>query len=237
MKRLLSMLCILSMLFTAAGCASKQTYAVTYDDVMLYVTPVTQARPGDVVPVVINAREGASFLLQVNGQELSPHDRDEYFITYEFVMPNNDVKITHTIEEEKEVSDITIPASMTCHRISYSTEFAFDGKYMIVTNSEEATRLFAGFSLAYADKIEPYPENFFENNLIIACVQHEGSGSVGHSLKNVIMQDDALIVTITREVPYIGTCDMASWLCLITVSKTALPPTFDVTILTEKKEV
>ena len=237
MKRLLSMLCILSMLFTAAGCASNKTYAVSYDDIMVYVTPVTQARPGDVVPVVINAREGASFLLNVNGVELSPHDRDEYFITYEFVMPSHDVKIEHTIEEEKEVNDITIPASMKCHRIDYSTQYVFDGKYMIVTNSEEASKLFAGFSLMYADTIEPYPEGFFDNNIIIACLQHEGSGSVGHSLKNVIMKENTLTVTITREVPYIGTCDMASWLCLISVSKKALPPAFDVVLLTENKEV
>lgn len=237
MKKILCLICILSMLFTAAGCASKQTYAITYDDVLLYVTPVTEARPGDVVPVVLNAREGASFLLTVNGKELSPHDRDEYFLTYEFVMPYNDVRIEHTTEEVKEVNNITIPASMTCHRISYSTEFAFDGKYMIITNSEEATRLFAGFSLAYADQIEPYPDGFFDNNIIIACLQHEGSGSVGHSLKNAIMREGKLFITITREVPYIGTCDMASWLCLISVSKKALPPAFDVTILTENKEV
>ena len=152
-------------------------------------------------------------------------------------MPNHDVKIEHTTEEEKEVNDITIPASMKCHRIDYSTQFAFDGKYMVITNSEEATRLFAGFSLMYADKIEPYPEHFFDNNIIIACVQHEGSGSVGHSLKGVILKENLLTITINREVPYIGTCDMASWLCLISVSKNMLPPAMEINIVVEKVEV
>lgn len=236
MKRLLSMLCILTLLFTT-GCASSQQFAVSYDDIMLYVTPVTSAKPGDIVPVKVNAKEGASFHLYVNDIEMSPHAKDEYFITYEFVMPYNDVSIKHTIEEEKEMTDITIPASMQCHRIDYSTQYAFDGKYMVITNSDEATRLFAGFSLMYADKIEPYHENFFDNNIIIACVQHEGSGSVGHSLKGVILNENLLTVTINREVPYIGTCDMASWLCLISVSKNMLPPAMEIDIVVEKVEV
>ncbi len=236
MKKILCLICILTLLFTT-GCASSQQFAVSYDDIMLYVTPVTSAKPGDIVPVKVNAKEGASFHLYVNDIEMSPHAKDEYFITYEFVMPYNDVSIKHTIEEEKEMTDITIPASMQCHRIDYSTEYAFDGKYMVITNSEEATRLFAGFSLMYADKIEPYPENFFDNNIIIACVQHEGSGSISHSLSSVKMNGDVLTVTIHRNVPYIGTCDMASWLCLISVSKTALPPIFTVEIETENVEV
>lgn len=236
MKRILCLICILALSLTITGCTST-TYTVHYDDIMCYVTPVTEARPGDIVQVIVNAQEGASFLLNVNGVELSPHDRDAHFITYEFVMPGHDVTISHTIEEEKEVNDITIPASMQRHRIDYSTQYAFDGKYMIIRNSDDATRLFAGFSLMYADKIEPYPEGFFDNNIIIACLQHEGSGSVGHSLGNVIMQDNTLTVTINREVPYLGTCDMASWLCLIAVSKNALPPVFDVEIRVEKQEV
>ena len=135
------------------------------------------------------------------------------------------------------MNSITIPASMHRHRIDYSTQYAFDEKYMIIRNSDDATHLFAGFSLMYADKIEPYPEDFFDNNIIIACLQHEGSGSIGHTLKSVHMNDNALTITINREVPYLGTCDMASWLCLIAVSKTALPPAFDVEITIEKKEV
>ena len=236
MKRILCLLCILALTLTITGCTSK-SYTVHYDDIMLYVTPTTEAAPGQMVQVIVNAKEGASFLLNVNGVELSPHDRDEFFITYEFVMPGHDVTISHKIKEEKEVNDITIPASMQRHRIDYSTQYAFDGKYMIIRNSDDATSLFAGFSLMYADKIEPYPEGFFNNNIIIAYLQHEGSGSVGHSLKSVIMQDNILAITINREVPYLGTCDMASWLCLIAVSKTALPPAFDVEITIEKKEV
>lgn len=236
MKKILCLICILALTLTITGCTSK-SYTVHYDDIMLYVTPTTEATPGQMVQVIVNAKEGASFLLNVNGVALSQHDSDEFFITYEFVMPGHDVTISHTLEEEKEMNDITIPASMHRHRIDYSTQYAFDEKYMIIRNSEDATRLFAGFSLMYADKIEPYPEYFFDNNIIIACLQHEGSGSIGHTLKSVHMNDNGLTITINREVPYIGTCDMASWLCLITISKNALPPVFDAEIIVEKQEV
>lgn len=236
MKKILCLVCILLMLFTTNGCRLDKMYDVNYDDITLYVTPMTKASPGDIVKVVLNAKEGASFLLSVNNIEMSPHDKDEYFITYEFVMPYHDVMITHSIEEEVEMTDITIPASMTRHQISYMTEHAFDGKYMIIRNSDDASQLFAGFALHYPDQIQPYPENFFDNNIIIACLQHEGSGSVGHELRSVKMNGDMLTIVIQRKVPYIGTCDMASWLCLIAVNKAALPPAFTVEIETEKIE-
>lgn len=235
MKRILCLLCILTLSLTIIGCT--QTYAVLYDDIMLYVTPTTNASPGETVNVVVNAQEGASFIVTVNDVELSPHDCNESFITYEFIMPSHAVTIRHIIKEDMKMQDITIPATMSRHRISYATEFAFEGKYTVVTNSDEATQLFAGFSLAYPDEVKPYPTNFFDNNILIACLQHEGSGSIVHTLKSVRMNDNVLTITINREVPYIGTCDMASWLCLIAVSKNALPPVFDVEITMEKQEV
>ena len=233
MKRLLSMLCILSMLFTAAGCAFSKTYTINYDDIMVYVTPVTQARPGDVVTVVVNAQECASFLFYTNDALLSAHTRDEYFITYEFVMPFNNVTITHIEQEELTMNQLTIPATMRTYRIDYSTPYSFEGEYVIVTNREESEKLFAGFSLRNTENIQPYPKDFFENNILIACVQYEGSGSVTHSLKNVTLNNDQLFVTITRNVPSIGTCDIATHLCLISVSKKALPEDMSVIIQIE----
>lgn len=236
MKRILSLFCIFSMLFTITGCTF-QTYSIDYDDATVYVTPKTKAKPGDMVSVVVNTPEGADFFLYVNGYELSPHKQNATQLTYEFMMPYNDVYITHDIKEFPDMNDIRIPASMQCLRISYSTEFAFSGKYVIVRNMQEADALFAGFSLAYAENIQTYPENFFENNLIVAFLQHEGSGSVSHSLDCVTFKDGVLTITINRHVPSIGTCDMASWLCVTAISKQALPDMFGVEIISQEKGV
>lgn len=232
MKKIFCLICIL-ICFGTTGCSSA-TFNVEYDDIMLYVTPVDKAAPGDIVQVKVNAKECASFLFYVDEALLSAHAHDEYFITYEFIMPYHDVKITHIEQEEPEMNQLTIPATMRAYRIDYSTPYSFDGKYMIVTNREESEKLFAGFALQYAETIEPYGENFFENNILVAYVQHEGSGSVSHSLKNVVMEEDTLFITINRHVPYIGTCDMASHLCLIAISKNSLPSTFETVIRTEE---
>lgn len=237
MKRILCLICILAMLLTINGCSSSKTYDIHYDDIMLYVTPTTSAHPGDVVQVIVSAREGASFIISMDTLILSQQDINDKLIIYEFVMPSHDVHITHTKEGEPSMNPITIPASMTRYRISYNTDFAFSGNHAIVTNPTEADALFAGFVLSHEDEIKPYPENFFDNNILIACIQNEGSGSVGHSLKSVILNDSTLTITINREMPYIGTCDIASWLCLISINTSLLPPEFTTHVLTIKQEV
>jgi hypothetical protein len=225
------------MLIAITGCSSSKVYNIYYDDIMLYVTPTTSAHPGDVVQVIVTAREGASFVIFMDALILSQQDVDGNLIIYEFTMPAHDVSITHQMEEQQKMNTIQIPASMSRHRISYETEYAFSGQYMVVTNPDEANTLFAGFSLAHADKIEPYPNNFFDTNIIIAFVKHEGSGSIGHSLKSATVNSNTLTLTINREVPYIGTCDMASWLCLVSVSKSMLPHGFVTQIAIIDKEV
>lgn len=237
MKKILCLTCILALLFAITGCSPNKTYNIYYDDIMFYVTPTTQARTGDVVQVIVNSREGASFTISMDTLILSQQDIDDNLIIYEFVMPAHDVSITHKMEEQQQMNTIQIPASMSRHRISYETDYAFSGQYMVVTNPDEANLLFAGFSLAYADKIEPYPNNFFDTNIIIAFVKHEGSGSIGHSLKSATVNGNTLTLTINREVPYIGTCDMASWLCLVSVSKSMLPHGFVAQIRIVDKEV
>lgn len=234
MKKLISLTLCLLILVGATGCSFAR-YNITYDDASFFIETIDSAKPGDVIKLRTLNSEKAYFY--TNGVALSPKHKDETYTTYEFIMPPHDVHITHVMEEEPMNTPISIPASMQCLRISYSTEFAFTGKYMIVRNMEEASALFAGFSLAYPDKVETYPENFFENHILVAYVQHEGSGSVSHSLKKVFNEEGMTKIVITRHVPYIGTCDMASWLCLISIDKTMLSDPLVLQILTEQEDM
>lgn len=222
--------------YNMMGCTSN-TFHIEYDDIMLYVTPISEARPGDVVQVHVTAREGKSFLLYANDILLSMHQRDEYFITYEFIMPYRNVTVTHSIQEEPQMNPIVIPATMQTHHIDYSTPHTFNDDYHIITTKEDAEKFLAGFSFHDTEKAEIYTEDFFQKNIIVACMQHEGSGSITHSLKNVILDANHLNITIVRHVPSIGTCDMASYLCLIAISTQCLPTHYNIAISTIQENI
>ena len=131
---------------------------------------------------------------------------------------------------------ICIPSVMTCHRIDYSTEYKFDGPCKIVETTEEMKTLLSGFSFRHEDELKAYDSNFFSNCAVVAFLQHEGSGSIGHSLKCAEISDRKLSITIYREIPAIGTCDMASYLCLVSIPRDILPFTSVICINTINKE-
>ncbi len=217
------------------GC-STPSYKITYDDSTLFKLAVSSTKAGDVVQLRMDKREGASFYIHANDILLSPHDFDENDIVYEFIMPQHDVHITCIKEELPVNNNIRIPSTMTRHRIDYSTKYKFNGPYMIVGSVPEAEDLFAGFAFKQEDIPTPYATNFFDNFVLVAFVQHEGSGSVGHSLKCVELLDNKLTITIYREVPSIGTCDMASYLCLVSVPRDILPQVLSLSIQALDKE-
>ena len=60
-----------------------------------------------------------------------------------------------------------------------------------------------------------YDDNWFSSHKLLVVVLEEGSGSVSHTVAEV----NGLGVTIQREIPEVGTCDMAEWHILIEVDK------------------
>ena len=65
---------------------------------------------------------------------------------------------------------------------------------------------------------DAYGDSFFEAHRLLAVVAEAGSGSVRFSLAGVTDSQ----AEICREVPEVGTCDMAAWLILAEV-----PPVFE----------
>ena len=60
-----------------------------------------------------------------------------------------------------------------------------------------------------------YDDNWFSSHKLLVVVLEEGSGSISHTVAEV----NGLGVTIQREIPEVGTCDMAEWHILIEVDK------------------
>ena len=65
------------------------------------------------------------------------------------------------------------------------------------------------------DAIEKYDDSWFSSHKLLVVVLEEGSGSIRHTVAEV----NGLGVTIQREIPEVGTCDMAQWHILIEVDK------------------
>jgi len=60
-----------------------------------------------------------------------------------------------------------------------------------------------------------YNESFFTDNLLVMITVSETSGSNRHALSSITEDNDVLKINIDREVPDIGTADMAGWLIII----------------------
>lgn len=102
------------------------------------------------------------------------------------------------------------------------TSFSFDGDentvfpYTVTINTyEELTAYYENnkenFYLddEFKDTIKEYNREFFHNNTLIISVLEEGSGSVSHTVEKIEKNGDEIYVHIKRNVPEVGTCDMA----------------------------
>ncbi len=62
---------------------------------------------------------------------------------------------------------------------------------------------------------EAYPEAFFRTGRLLTVLVEESSGSNRHKLQEQGLLSDS--VTVIRQIPEVGTCDMAAWLILAEV--------------------
>lgn len=81
-------------------------------------------------------------------------------------------------------------------------------------------------SLDFSDTRDRYDEAFFEESYLIFVLVEEGSGSIRHSVKSVEQTPDKdLRISILREVPEVGTADMAQWHIFLELCRDALVET------------
>lgn len=84
----------------------------------------------------------------------------------------------------------------------------------ILTSREDAVRFLP------EDVAADYSDDFFQNRELLIFTLTEGSGSVRHTLAGVETDDTTIYLDIARQVPEIGTTDMATWLAVVEVEKT-----------------
>lgn len=85
---------------------------------------------------------------------------------------------------------------------------------------EHKEKVYADTTIGFVDTFETYNEEWFENNVLLMAVVEEGSGSIRHSLCNVIKTANGdILINYERIIPELCTDDMACWHIMVGVSK------------------
>ena len=82
-------------------------------------------------------------------------------------------------------------------------------------------------TIGFLDACDKYTAEYFEDQILVMVLLEEGSGSIRHNADNVKHGSDGkLYISIRRDVPEVGTDDMAEWHILIEPEK-------DITVASE----
>lgn len=83
--------------------------------------------------------------------------------------------------------------------------------------------VYSDTTIGFLDACDEYDDGFFEENYLILLLLQEGSGSVRHEVINVTqMLDQRINISVIRELPEIGTSDMAQWHVILELSRDVL---------------
>jgi len=89
-------------------------------------------------------------------------------------------------------------------------------KYGLGHNPDPAS----DYTIGFLDAVQTYNDTFFDQNFLILVLLEEGSGSISHEVYGVKQTaDKKLSISIVRNVPEAGTCDMAQWHIILELSK------------------
>ncbi len=85
---------------------------------------------------------------------------------------------------------------------------------------ERKDKVYSDTTIGFLDACDKYDAAYFEDQILVMVLLEEGSGSIHHNVDNVkIGSDGKLYVSIRRDVPEVGTDDMAEWHILIEPEK------------------
>jgi len=100
---------------------------------------------------------------------------------------------------------------------------AYYTTYREIYNLERRETVYSDTSVGFLDACDKYDAAFFEENYLIFVLLEEGSGSVRHGVEQVTQIDSKSIrVDILREIPEVGTSDMAEWHLILELSRDVL---------------
>ena len=110
------------------------------------------------------------------------------------------------------VTENAIGFSVTPHKSTNTPSGIMFPQIRVIKSVEDFNNYVSEFNNEFANEREKYDEKHFEEKALIVLLLEEGSGSTTHTVNDLVMSEDGkLYVYIDRNVPEVGTCDMAYW--------------------------
>ncbi len=75
------------------------------------------------------------------------------------------------------------------------------------------------FPVRHREQFPEYDAAFFEDNVLAVLYLEEGSGSISHEVTKIRRAGETIEIHIRREIPEVGTCDMAYWTVVAAISR------------------
>lgn len=113
-------------------------------------------------------------------------------------------------------------STMTAYHLDFKDNFTTINPYAIIESVDVLRAIIDNTSIESNIQWEKHKMNYFKQPAIILCTTIECSGSVTHTLREAYIQNNVLQINITRNVPSVGTCNMAYWLFVIEIARSSL---------------
>lgn len=101
-------------------------------------------------------------------------------------------------------------------------------------NLKHKEKVYSDTTIGFEDAIAEYDEEYFRDHNIVLVLLTECSGSIGHKVISVKTNGGIMEIKIERQVPEIGTCDMAGWHIIIETEKVSID---EIKVMVDEKEI
>ena len=110
------------------------------------------------------------------------------------------------------VTENTIGFSVTSHKSTNTPSGIMFPQIRVINSLEHFNNYINEFDNEFSDERQKYDEKYFTEKSLIVLLLEEGSGSITHTINDLVMSDDGkLYVYIDVNVPEAGDCAMAYW--------------------------
>ena len=115
----------------------------------------------------------------------------------------------HEGKEYPITSVVTSTGELTAYYDKYKNEYDFERRQQIASDS----------TTGFLDAVDKYTETYFQDKVLLIILVQEGSGSNRHKITGITKEDGLMTVHVERQIPQVGTADMAQWHILVEIDR------------------
>lgn len=83
-------------------------------------------------------------------------------------------------------------------------------------------KVYSDTTIGFEDAIVDYDEEWFKDNNLVLILLTADSGSIRYKVNSIDINNGKMDISFKKEVPEIGTCDMAGWHIIVETEKVSI---------------